>query len=108
MCAGVGSYAPLNGIEDMPIERERLRRTLLALGFEPSQRDHELFELYVGGKRVARTKLSRGSEYRTLSENVIATIARQLRISRAFLYELVAGNKTKADYLGILREQGLL
>lgn len=92
----------------MPIERERLRRTLLALGFELSQRDHEVFELYVEGARVARTKLSRGSEYRTLSEPAVAAVARQLRIDRAYLYELVRGTKTKDNYLDELRRQGLI
>lgn len=72
------------------------------------QTDHEVFLLEVDGKRVARTKLSRGSSHRTLDEPLVAEIARQLHISRSFLYQLARGENTPADYLAELRRQGII
>lgn len=92
----------------MPIERRLLEQMLRDIGFVVSQRDHRVFELYFGGRRIVYTKTSRGTGYRTLHEPLVAEVARQLRIPREFLYELVRGTKTREDYLDELRKQGLL
>lgn len=92
----------------MPLERRELERTLRELGFVLSERDHEVFELYVNRRRIIYVQMSRGWAYRTLGEPILAKIAREMRVTRAFLYELVRGTKTKEDYLDELRKQGLL
>lgn len=92
----------------MPIERRELERLLLALGFQVDESDHRRFILYHNGKPLIRTMLSRGSGHRTVGEDVVAQIARQLQISRGFLYELVRGTKKRQDYLIRLRDLGLL
>ena len=92
----------------MPIDRRELERTLLALGFVVDEREHERFRLLVDGRRVARTQVSRGSKYRTMDESILADIAREIHITRAFLYSLINGEKTREDYLDELRRQGLI
>ena len=91
----------------MPIERQRLRRLLLDLGFVAIESDHEMFNLRLG-KALLHTKLSRGRQYRSIDEPLVAEIARQLHITRAFLYQLVWGEKGRDDYYGELRRQGLI
>ena len=92
----------------MPIDRRELERRLLELGFTVDERDHERFRLFVNGRPVARTHVSRGSKYRTMDESILADIARELHITRRFLYQLVSGEKTREDYLDELSQQGLL
>lgn len=85
-----------------------LEQTLLILGFSRSERRHRFFELFIGGRKIAQTEVSRGTSHRTISDNLVAKVARDLHISRAFLYELVRGTKTKEDYLNWLKERGLV
>ena len=59
-------------------------------------------------RRVIYVQVSRGRAYRTLGEPILAKIAREMRVPRAYLYELVGGTKTREDYLDELRKQGLL
>ena len=92
----------------MPVERRRLERTLLKIGFVVSEHDHRVFILMVGGQRVLDTKTSRGSGYRTLGDDLVAEIARQMHISSSLLRQLVRAEKTADDYLAALRAQGLL
>lgn len=92
----------------MPIERRVLEQTLLLLGFSRSERRHRFFELFIGGRKVAQTEVSRGTSHRTVSDNMVAKVARDLHISRAFLYELARGAKTPEDYLDWLRDRGLI
>ena len=91
----------------MPIERQRLRRRLLDLGFTATESDHEMFDLRVGTALI-HTKLSRGRQYRSIDEPLVAEIARQLHITRGFLYQLVRGEKGRDDYYAELRRQGLM
>ncbi|MSQ27434.1 MAG: hypothetical protein EXR51_04760 [Dehalococcoidia bacterium] len=92
----------------MPIERRELERLLLHLGFTQTEGDHRFFELMLNSRRVVRTKFSRGTGYRTIGEDGVSTMAGNLRISRAFLYQLVRGEKDRDDYLNELRRKGLL
>jgi len=92
----------------MPLERRSLEHTLRALGFREEGGDHRFFILYWRERRVVRTKTSRGTQQRTIGERLAAEIAHEMRISRATLSDLVAGTKTKDDYLAELRRQGLL
>lgn len=92
----------------MPLERREVERTLRELGFVSSERDHEVFELYVNRRHVIFVQVSRGWAYRTLGEPILAKIAREMRVTRPFLYELVRGTKTREDYLEELRKHGLL
>ena len=55
----------------MPIERQRLRRLLLDLGFVAIESDHEMFNLRLG-KALLHTKLSRGRQYRSIDEPLVA------------------------------------
>ncbi len=92
----------------MPIERRDLERTLRSLGFSQDNREHRKFFLRKNGKTIAVTMTSYGSGYRTLSEDLVSTVARQIHVNRRFLHELVQGSKTREDYLNRLREQGLI
>jgi len=81
---------------------------LRMLGFAEQAGDHRWFVLYHQGRFVLRTKTSRGTGHRTIGEPMVREMARELRINRLFLYELVDGAKTKDDYFAELRRQGLI
>ena len=85
-----------------------LERLLRRLGFQEDARDHHVFTLYVGGRKVAETKTSYGTSHRTIGDRLGATMARQLHISRQFLYDLVRGDKTPDDYFAELRRRGII
>lgn len=92
----------------MPVQRRDLHRLLLALGFIEVSSRHIQFHLVVNGVRVASTMVSRGENARTLGEAMVSTIAKDIGVSRAFLYQLVRGEKGRDDYYTELRRQGLI
>ena len=81
---------------------------MLSLGFIETAGDHRFFSMRLNSRQSLRTRVSRGTGHRTIGEDVISGVARDLRITRAFLYQLVRGEKGRVDYLNELRRKGLL
>ncbi len=93
----------------MPLERRLLERALSGKGFTlDDKRDHRYYWLFVGGKYTGiYTKVSTGKGYRTIDDSLVSKIARQLKISRQDLLDLVECSLTAAGYLDKLRESGI-
>ncbi len=93
----------------MPLELREIEKALEnKLGFDSTEgAKHRLFSLYIGGKLVAETKTSRGSGYKTISDHLVAQMARQVLVPNSFFVGLVRCAKTKADYLQLLAKRRL-
>jgi len=91
----------------MPVERTSLERLLEhTLGFVRKEGDHHWFYLFVDGQVVATTRTSHSSHMRTIDDTLLGKIARRdLHISLPFLKALLAGKKTRDDYLNELKKQ---
>ena len=95
----------------MSRERSDIAAALLTKGFQPKSgdRDHEYFFLVAQGlKQSVFTKLSRGSGYRTYGDNLMALMARQLRLTRRQLNDLVDCPMSEEDYRAHLRSISVL
>ena len=93
----------------MPFERRDLERTLVSkLGFRVEEGTHRIFILRIGGKIAAKTRISRGNQYRTIGNSLISEIARQIHCTRSLLERLVTGSATREDYLQNLVSRGII
>ena len=94
----------------MPVETSDLERLLeYGLGFQRDETHHHYFKLYVNGRMVVATKTSHSPKFRTIDDSLLAKIARKdLRISPAFLRDLLAGRKSRDDYLKDLKAKGII
>lgn len=94
-----------------PHDRRDIRRALLKKGFreETKGRDHDVYILETDGKvRAVFTKLSRGTAYHTIGDNLLSKIARQLQVSRPELNDLIACPMDRETYLSVLADRGVL
>jgi hypothetical protein len=94
----------------MPLPRDTTEQQLVQkVQMTPRNRkgdDHRFYDLVINGQRVARTKVSRGSGYKTLGDDLVSKMARQLYVPTPFFRELINCTKSRDEYLGILRDQG--
>ena len=79
------------------VERAIMRK----LHFVRSNTDHRRLELWCNGKVVARTKTSHGADA-SLSDRLVAMMARQLHISSRQLQQTVQCPFSFTDYLAVL------
>lgn len=71
--------------------------------------DHRVYRLHVDGAFVLKTKLSRGSaSHRTLGDDLVSAMARQLRVTTPFFRELTQCTKSHDDYLQHLQDAGII
>jgi len=84
---------------------KQMKRSLGEKGFRQDNTHHEMFWLYVGGRRTSiRTRISHGAkEY---NDSLLAMVAKQVRLRRADLDDLIECSLTGEDYLKLLTEQG--
>ncbi|HQY90532.1 hypothetical protein [Caldilinea sp.] len=84
----------------MPIKAKKLEQTLIGkLGFSPAPArspDHKWYQLEIPGSPIIATKISHGEK--EISAKLEGMIARQLRVKRAFLIELVSCTKSSEEY----------
>lgn len=94
----------------MPAQTSDLERLLeRVLGFQRVETHHHYFKLIVNGVSIAVTRTSHGSKFQTISDGLLAKIAREdLHVSPRLLKELLAGTKGRDDYYAELRRQGRL
>lgn len=86
------------------VERQLTQKLLM----EPRPGDHRYYYLFINGRKVARTHVSTGTNSRTLGDNMVSTMARQLNVTTSFFREIVNCTKTRDQYLQQLRDQDLL
>ncbi len=82
-----------------------IKTALQRKGFVQSNSDHKVFRLHVQGKITAiRTHLSHGSnEY---NDNLLALVARQLKLRRSQLDDLIDCPLSAEDYIAQLLKNG--
>ncbi len=82
---------------------------LSKLGMEKDQTDHRVYRFVYEGRLVARTFVSTGStKYKTLGDDLIAKMAKQLHVTSPFFVGIVKCSNSREDYVVRLRQQGLL
>lgn len=95
----------------MPRDRSDILSSLTSKGFELKQgkRDHYvLFFTHDGRVQPVFTKLSRGSQHKTVDDSLLGRMSRQLKISRKQFDELVDCPMTAKDYQDLLRSSGVI
>ena len=88
--------------------RDLVRSLRRKFGFEESAgAKHNRYVLWVDGKKVAITSVSRGTKYRELSAPILSKIAGQVNASSlGYLVEMVECSKSPKDYLKLLKDDG--
>lgn len=84
----------------MPRKRDLIVSNLTAKGFEKSEGDH-IFLLYRrsdGLKTAIRTKVSRGSSHRDVSDIILSQMAKQVRLTNKAFLQLVDCTLDQAGY----------
>lgn len=91
----------------MPLQRRKIIQNLTKKGFtEIGDGDHIVLRFeYRGVKTFIRTKISRGSKYKEISEKLIAQMARQCRINKTEFVGLVECTVSQRDYIDLLDEK---
>ncbi len=88
----------------MPVSPRKLDHLLVnALGFERRPGRHQVYILRLAGRQVVRTLISHG--VREIGDDLMAVIARQMRISLPQLNSLLAGEMSREDYYRELAER---
>lgn len=95
----------------MPREREDIVKALQTKGFEVQQgsRDHDfLFFSHAGKRQPVFTKVSRGRNYKTVGDPLLAKMSRQLHLTRKEFDRLVDCPMTLEEFTGHLVKAGVL
>ena len=94
----------------MPWERDKIRSSLTAKGFDlDTDRDHDVLTLTAEGlTRAIWTKLSRGTAYKVYGDSLLGQVCAQLMLTRKQLDRLVGCDMNAPEYLQILRDRGFL
>lgn len=90
-------------------KRRDVKRALKKKGFvqESKKRDHDFyFYVVCGEKTEIYTYVSRGKKYVDLSDNLIAAMSRQLKLTKAKFLELVDCPLTATGYRAFLEDEG--
>jgi hypothetical protein len=97
----------------MPRDRSEVVAALTTKGFtertEGKNRDHDTFFFVHGGlTRAVFTKVSRGSGYRTIGDDLLGKMARLLQLSRGDFNLLIECPLGEAEYVEKLVARGVL
>lgn len=93
----------------MPLDRRDIEAALLKKGFEVHVGDHRYYRLFVDGQKTSIVaKISVGTSYKVYSDELLAKIARGLRIKKAQLVRLVECEIDGPAYVALARESGEL
>ncbi len=91
------------------LPRDDVEASLKKKGFNQEEGDHRFYKLIVGGKYTGIcTKTSRGKEYKSLGDNLVSQMARQLRLTTKEFVSLVDCTLSGPAYVELLREHGEL
>jgi hypothetical protein len=97
----------------MPKERTEVVAALRNKGFEErpegKNRDHDtFFFVHSGLQRAVFTRVSRGSNYRTIGDDLLGRMAKQLQLTRGDFNLLVECPLGEAEYVEKLVARGVL
>lgn len=88
-----------NGVE------QQLSQKLLMELRQGKRADHRYYVLMIDGVKVAQTHVSTGTSYKTLGNDLVSSMARQLYLTAPFFRDIVNCKKSRDDYLQCLKEQ---
>jgi hypothetical protein len=91
------------------LARDVVEAGLLKKGFvlEDSGKDHRYYKLHLNGKYTGIvTKVSRGSGYKSLGNDLVSMMARQVKLKTAEFCDLVQCPMSAEKYVETLRERG--
>lgn len=91
------------------LDRRDIEAALPKKGFEmEEQKGHTFFQLKVNGLATGiKTYTSRGSGYKTYGDSLLALMARELKLKKSDLVDLVNCPLDGPGYLQKLRAQGI-
>ena len=91
----------------MSLERADVVGALTAKGFkEQPDRSHDYYWLYVDGKKTQiNTHVSRGTAYKTLGDDLVWAMAKQLKITTKQFRQLVECTLSEVGYIAAVRSQ---
>lgn len=92
----------------LPIEREKIRRGLLAKGFVEvtKKKDHDFYYLHVEGRKTSVfTRLSRGTDSKDYSDALVSKVHRQIGLTKQEFLTYLDCSLTLDNYLGRLHQQ---
>lgn len=90
----------------MPIERTKIRASLLGKGFKEKIGKHDYYYLYVEEKKTSVfTFLSQGSGYREYSNELVGRVAQQMRLTKKELLLFVECPLTHKQYVELLKQR---
>lgn len=94
----------------MSLERDDVESKLSVKGFRlQDDRDHRFYWLHIDeAKQAIYTKVSTGTKYRTLGNDLVLAMARQVRLTTKEFRQLVECSLTAEGYLELLRARGHL
>lgn len=86
--------------------RKDVESGLLCKGFRLDHRHHRYFIYFTlaGKKTPVKTYTSRGSKHKTLSDDLLASMARQCRLNKAQFLQLVDCPLSQEGYEGLVGE----
>lgn len=75
----------------MPRDRKDIDAALQRKGFVHEDGDHHYYVYHnlSGKKTIKKTKMSRGTKHKTIGDNLLGQMARQLGLTKASFLELV-------------------
>lgn len=92
---------PRDRVEEML--RDKLQAEVLESG-----RDHRFYVLRANGKVISRTKVSTGTKYKTLGDDLVSAMAKQCKVTSKQFLELVNCTMSRDQWVSHLLTQGFL
>jgi predicted RNA binding protein YcfA (HicA-like mRNA interferase family) len=94
----------------MPIKKRDVEAALERKGFKKVESDHSFFIYYSQSdqKSRIRTKTSHGSGNKDISDNLLASMAKQCRLNNKQFQNLIACPLSRSEYENILIENGIV
>jgi len=88
----------------MPVSVRRMDHILVhVLGFERRMGKHQVYILRLNGRQVVRTLISHGA--REISDDLMALMAKQMKINLTQLKKIIAGEIGREEYLSLIEEE---
>jgi predicted transcriptional regulator len=90
-------------------DRDTISGNLQKKGFVLSERDHKYFSYHSknGKKTCVFTKISHGTKYKVISDNLLAQMSKQCKLSKADFLELIDCPLTRDLYEMKLQSQAI-
>lgn len=95
----------------MQRQRQAVQQGLSDKGFVEYERTKHTYYIYHtinGEKSAVRTLVSRGTKYRSLGDELLGTMAKQCKLSKANFIKLVDCPLAREEYEDLLRNDGHL